>query len=83
MRCPYKEGKEMIETKDMTAYPLNTTEAVSSLPAMPKDNLIIKMALRLLALYDSLAGPPRTERERSQRKIAAAQRECRMFYDFF
>jgi hypothetical protein len=82
MRCPCKEGKGMIETKDMTAHPLNTTEAVGSLPATTKDNLIIEMARRLLALHDSLAGPPMTERERIQRKIAAAQRECRIFYDF-
>lgn len=73
----------MIETRDMTAYPLNTTEAVSSLPATPKDSLIIRMARRLLALHDLLAEPPMTERERTQRKIAAAQRECRIFYDFF
>jgi hypothetical protein len=41
------------------------------------------MARRLLALHDLLAEPPMTERERTQRKIAAAQRECRIFYDFF
>jgi hypothetical protein len=76
------EEKEMIETKDVIAYPLNTTEAVSSLPATPKDNLIIEMARRLLALHDWLGGPPMTERERIQREIAAAQRECRIFYDF-
>jgi hypothetical protein len=74
-------GKGMIETKEMTTHSLNTTETASLLPATPKANLIIEIARRLLALHDWLGGPPMTERERIQREIAAAQRECRIFHD--
>ena len=63
------------KVEDVTEI-MATTEMVTTAPVpAQKDGLLLRIVRRMVAFYDWLDGPPKTERERIRRAIFDLQRE--------
>ncbi len=62
------------KVKDVTEI-LATTEMATTVPVpAQKDGLLLRIVRRMVAFYDCLDGPPKTERERTRRAISESER---------